>query len=295
MFWLFKLAIVLTTHAHDGQEATDRLLPAGVSGNPWGPVATRARETGEMPALVITPKMTEWDLWGRGVLREGDIVFRLGNAKTLVGLFPFSWFLAKASRSQYSHTGIVAIEDGAPVVYDCTSCGVRRQPFHVWTLDNVGTIGVKRLRADWRKHIGGVIDFCRKVYEDQVPFDYEFSLDDSKLYCLEMTEKAFRSQGLQLSESVRLGDMESLDQFPLSAFMFVHCSALSLAHPISLEQSVYLPGNAQHGIWSSPMLETIYPPEAANTNDVQPRPGNGLSFQGDFTIILGMLSELGRN
>jgi hypothetical protein len=295
MFWIFKLVIVLTTHAHDAGEPTDRLLPAGLTGNPWGPVATRARATGEMPALVMTPSMTEWDRWGREVLREGDIVFRLGNARTLVGLFPFSWFLASASGSRYSHTGIVAVEDGAPVVYDSTKFGVRRQPFHVWVLDNVGSIGVKRLRADRRQHIPGVIGFCRNVYEEQVPFDFEFSLDDAKLYCLEMTEKAFRSQGLQLSEPVRLGDMERLDQFPLSAFLFVHCSTLSLEHPISLEQSVYLPGNDQHGIWSSPLLETVYAPEAATAKESPPRLGNGLSFQGDFAIILGIMSELRRN
>ena len=85
--------------------------------------------------------------WGRNVLRDGDIVFRLGDARTLGGTFPLSRLIAKATGSLFSHTGIVAIEDGSPVVYDCSSDGVQRQPFEVWMLDCVGAMAVKRLEA----------------------------------------------------------------------------------------------------------------------------------------------------
>ena len=51
-----------------------------------------------------------------------------------------------------------------------------------------------------------------------MPFDYEFRMDDTKFYCLELTEKAFRSQGLALSEPVRIGDWEDLVNYPLTAF-----------------------------------------------------------------------------
>ncbi len=49
------------------------------------------------------------------------------------------------------------------------------------------------------KDIPKVIAYCRKVFKDQVPFDYQLSEDDDALYCIEMTEKAFRSAGIQLS------------------------------------------------------------------------------------------------
>ena len=52
--------------------------------------------------------MAQWDRWGQTVLRDGDIVFRLGDARTLGGCFPLSWFIATATGSRYSHTGIVA-------------------------------------------------------------------------------------------------------------------------------------------------------------------------------------------
>ena len=102
--------------------------------------------------------------------------------------------------------------------------GVGRMPFAVWILDNVGAFGVKRLKADRRRAIPGVLAYCRKVFEKQVPFDYSFDLDDSALYCLEMTEKAFRSQGLALSEPVRLGDMENANRYPICISLFVSLS-----------------------------------------------------------------------
>ena len=214
MLWILRWLILFGAHAQDVRDLSDRFAPPGWQGNPWGPAATRARAEGRLPSIVMTPAMTRWDQWGRAVLRDGDIVFRMGDARILHGFFPFSRFLAGASGSRFSHTGIVAIEDGAPVVYDCTKPGVGRIPFAVWILDNVGAFGVKRLKAERRRAIPGVLAYCRKVFEEQVPFDFSFDLDDSALYCLEMTEKAFRSQGLALSEPVRLGDMENADAIP---------------------------------------------------------------------------------
>ena len=59
-----------------------------------------------------------------------------------------------------------------------------------------------------------------QVYEKQVPFDYELSVDDRELYCVEMAEKAFRYAGLVLSEPVVLADMENINQFPLCVLGF---------------------------------------------------------------------------
>ena len=186
------------------------MKPPTWQGNFWGPAATRARSTGALPPLPTNPVMTHWATWGKNILRDGDIVFRLGDAKALGGTFPLSQFIATATGSRFSHTGIVAVESGSPVVYDCSSAGVQRQPFEVWMLDCVGAMGVKRLKPEFRSHIPGILGYCRAKFEQQVPFDFEFRPDDSAFYCVELTEKAFRSQGLKLSEPVRIGDWEHL-------------------------------------------------------------------------------------
>jgi hypothetical protein len=292
MLWIMRWLILLGAHAEVVRGPTDRLAPPGWPGNPYGPAAARARDEGRLPPIVMTPAMARWDRWGRAVLRDGDVVFRMDDARTLSGLFPFSRFLADASGSRYSHAGIVAIEDGEPVVYDCSRVGVRRQPLAVWTLDNFGPFAVKRLKAEHRRAIPGVLAFCREVFVKQVPFDYSFDLDDSALYCLEMTEKAFRSQGLALSEPVRLGDMENATRYPISMALFESISPTVLKKPLTLEQRVYLPGNGRHGMWASPLLEVVYPPAADRSIEDMPRRDGRFSLGGDLAIIAGIVNDL---
>ena len=219
MFWFCCWMIAFWNDERGLEERSDWMRPAAWSGRFWGPAASRARSAGELLPLPMDPEMARWNRWGRDVLREGDIVFRLGDARAMRGIFALSWFIARATDSPFSHTGIVAIEDGSPMVYDCSSDGIRLMPFEVWMLDCVGPMGVKRLKPEHRRHIPGVIGYCRTIFEQQVPFDFEFRLDDSALYCLEMTEKAFRSQGLALSEPVRIGDWEHLTSYPITALL----------------------------------------------------------------------------
>ena len=295
MFWFCLWMVALWNDDRGQAEATDLMRLAAWSGNYWGPDAWRARMAGQLPPLPTSPAMVQWRRWGRRVLREGDIVFRLGDARLLRGIMPISLFIARASGSPFSHTGIVAIEDGLPVVYDCSGDGVQRQPFEVWMLDCVGPLGVKRLKVEHRRHIPGVISYCRKVYEQQVPFDYQVRLDDAALYCLELTEKAFRSQGLRLSEPVRIGDWEHLSQYPLTASAILYFTGLALEQPITLEQPVYLPGNERYGVWASPLLETVFGPEPKGDHGAAPGPPGGISLRGDLELAVLAGRELRRS
>jgi Permuted papain-like amidase enzyme, YaeF/YiiX, C92 family/PEP-utilising enzyme, mobile domain len=277
--------VALGTSEKDAAEATDWMKPATWQGNFWGPAATRARSTGALPPLPTNPVMTHWATWGKNLLRDGDIVFRLGDAKALGGTFPLSQFIATATGSRFSHTGIVAVENGSPVVYDCSSAGVQRQPFEVWMLDCVGAMGVKRLKSEYRNHIPGVLDYCRAKFEHQVPFDFEFRPDDAALYCVELTEKAFRSVGLKLSEPVKIGDWEHLGSYPLTALATPLVTKLFLTEPISLEQPVYVPGNDHEGVWSSSLLETVYSAEPHASELAAQAALARVNLRGDFDLI----------
>jgi hypothetical protein len=287
--------IALATYDGGNAEATDWIQPAGFSGNFWGPAAWRARRMGELPPLPSSPEMVRWQSSRRNVLREGDIVFRLGDARVVRGKVALSRFIARATGSPFSHTGIVAIEDGSAVVYDCSSAGIQRQPFEVWMLDSIGPLGVKRLKAEHRKHIAGVIDYCRAAFERQVPFDYGFRMEDDSLYCLELTEKAFRSQGLALSEPVRIGDWEYLTSFPLTAFLIPPVTGLVLDRPITLDQPVYLPGNERHGMWASSLLETVVAPDPKAFRDAVPGEPGRLTLRGDVDLLVFTYCELRRS
>jgi hypothetical protein len=243
----------------------------------------------------MNPAMARWESLGRRVLREGDIVFRLGDARCARGILPLSLFIAGATGSPFSHTGVVAIEDGSPVVYDCSSSGVQRQPFEVWMFDCIGSLGVKRLKPEHRQRIPGVIGYCRRVFAQQVPFDCEFRMDDDSLYCLELTEKAFRSQGLALSEPVRIGDWEYLTKYPLTALGIPYFTGLVLEHPITLEQPVYLPGNDHQGVWASPLLETVFGPEPKADWPAAPQQSVGINLRGDLEVTVFAVQELRRS
>jgi hypothetical protein len=295
MIWFCCWLIALSSEEGLSGEPTDLMKPAGWSSNFWGPAATRARSAGQLPPLPINPAMARSRRWGGSVLREGDIVFRLGDARILRGSFPLSWFIAKATGSQFSHTGIVAIEEGSPVVYDCSSDGIQRQPFEVWMLDCVGAFGVKRLKPAEHHHIPGVIEYCRKVFERQVPFDFEFRDDDAAFYCLELTEKAFRSQGLALSQPVRIGDWQNLTKYPLTALAIPSFSGLVVERPITLEQPVFLPGDERHGVWSSPLLETVFGPESKSEREAPVGQAGGLSVRGDIGLLVFTAAELHRS
>jgi hypothetical protein len=239
--------------------------------------------------------MTRWRGWGRRVLRDGDIVFRLGDARAVRGIFPLSRYIADASGSPFSHTGIVALEEGTPVVYDCSSVGVRRLPFEVWMLDCVGPFGVKRLKPKYRGHIAGVLGSCRSNYEQQVPFDFAFRPDDEALYCLEMTEKAFRSQGLTLSQTVPIGNWDRLTSYPLTTLTLQFASKHVLDRPFTLDQPVFLPGNERQGLWASPLLETVFGPEPKRDRKAAPGESEGLSLRGDIEMTAFVVRELRRS
>jgi hypothetical protein len=172
------------------------------------------------------------------------------------------------------------------VVYDCSSAGVQRQPFEVWMLDCVGAVGVKRLKPEYRNQIPGIIGFCRAKFLQQVPFDIEFRPDDAAFYCVELTEKAFRSQGLKLSEPVKIGDWQHLGNYPLTALATPFVTGLFLTEPISLEQPVYVPGNDHEGVWSSSLLETVYSAEPQARQLAEHAGVARVNLRGDFDLIL---------
>src|SRR5262249_38211920 len=116
--------------------------------------------------------------------------------------------------------------------------------------------------------------------------------DDAALYCVELTEKAFRSQGLVLSQPVRIGDWEHLNSYPVTALATPYVTGLMLRDAITLEQLVYLPGDERQGVWASPLLETVVGggPEREGAHS-----GDGrLSLRGDLERAVFAAGELRR-
>ena len=120
-------------------------------------------------------------------------------------------------------------------------------------------------------------------------------MDDAALYCVELTEKAFRSQGLALSETVRIGDWEHLTGYPLTVLAMQYGTRLVLDRPITTQQEVYLPGNERQGVWASSLLETVVGPELSPTRKAIPSQDAPLTLRGDVELALFAAGELRRS
>ncbi len=193
-----------------------------------------------------------WENWAQDSLQDGDIVFRMGVSRVAMGLFDVSKFSAKLSDSDYSHAGIVSIENGDVYVYDITrQHGVGRNRFADFVLEYGLAFGVKRLQPEHAAAIPVAIQFCRDAQTREVAFDADFRLSLEELYCTEMVEVAYRSAGVKLSDPVRVDHLPRYDEHPVLTHLIVRSTSLVP------ERRIYLPGNDAIGIWSSPKLQTI--------------------------------------
>ena len=124
-------------------------------------------------------------------------------------------------------------------------------------VESVGSLAIGEVGGDVDRLGRLARHVAERAFEAQIPFDRGFKLDDDRLYCAELVEKAFRSAGLPLSEPVPIGDWKNLGQFPLTSVAILCGSTLLLDDPITIDQRVYVPGDDGQGLWGSCRLETV--------------------------------------
>ena len=197
----------------------------------------------------------QWNEWGIRHLRDGDVIFILGQSRLVMGLINFSEFSSDIAASRFSHVGIVSIEDQQPYVYDIVSHGPRRKELG-WYLDRdqIRRVAFRRPRPDLADHIPSVIRFCQQVYHNKVPFDRRFRLGDDTYYCSEFIDTAWRRQNVPLCAPVPINQLPNFTEFPKTTVTLIEAMT-----SISAEQEVILPGNDSFGIWSSPALTLLLP------------------------------------
>lgn len=197
-------------------------------------------------------RAVSWNVWGDEHLQDGDILFLMGEGYILMGTVNFSKLSTDLANSNYSHMGVIAIEDGRAVVYHMGHAGITREPFgQMIARRRTHSAAVQRpTRVDQQTRLAAV-EYCRRVKQGKKAFDRNFRLDNDSLYCSELVELAYRSAGFPLSEPVRLKDLPNYER---------HARQIQLAGTITTvepEQLVYLPGNDDIGIWSNPALQLI--------------------------------------
>jgi hypothetical protein len=218
-----------------------------------GPAPVAAISSISLPFFGKRELRESWAEWGRRNLQDGDLLFVMGESRVLLGLLNFSKFSAEIAESEFSHVGVVAIEDGTPMVYDISTDGALRRPFDRYVTDRrVWSVAVRRLHPSRQGCIPTALAYCRRVHEEDGKFDTAFRLDNDRLYCAELVETAFREGGEPLSAPIRIDALPGFARMPTATVRLVEATT-----SLSAEQEIYLPGNEHYGIWSCHWLATV--------------------------------------
>jgi hypothetical protein len=131
---------------------------------------------------------------------EGDVVFQSLPPSRL------SVAIEGATRSRYSHCGIVAKRDGRWVVLEAYR-GVEETGLWTWlSRGQGGGFVVYRLQPPHDRHVSAMIAAAR-TYVGR-PYDSRYRWDDERIYCSELVAKAYEAAADEsLGRRVRLGEL----------------------------------------------------------------------------------------
>ena len=136
--------------------------------------------------------------------RNGDIVFQTSRSSQ-------SLAIQLATKSPYSHMGIVYIRDGEPLVFEAVQ-PVKLTPLRTWIERGEREHFVaKRLRNADSRLTSETLQRMLAAGEELSGKDYDlyFEWSDDRIYCSELVWKVFeRGAGLRLGEQQTIADFD---------------------------------------------------------------------------------------
>jgi uncharacterized protein YycO len=177
-------------------------------------------------------------------LREGDVVFQSFPS-------PQCRAIQLATRSQFSHVGMILMHRGRLMVYEAVS-PVKFTPIDAWIQRDAGHHFVARrlknadsilTRAALQR-----MDSVAVSYEGR-PYDSAFNWSDEKLYCSEVVWKVYH-QGA----GVQVGTLRKLKEFDFTSSEVRKKLKERYPDGIPLEETVVSPED----VFQSALLQTVY-------------------------------------
>ncbi len=136
--------------------------------------------------------------------RNGDVVFQTSRSSQ-------SMAIQLATKSPYSHMGIVYIREGKPFVYEAVQ-PVTLTPLAEWVARGErGHFVAKRLRDASSLLTAETLQAMREVGERFAGKDYDlyFEWSDDRIYCSELVWKVFdEGAGIQLGARQTIADFD---------------------------------------------------------------------------------------
>jgi hypothetical protein len=176
--------------------------------------------------------------------RNGDIVFQTSTSAQ-------SLAIQLATKSRYSHMGIVYLRDGAPFVFEAVQ-PVKLTPLAAWIeRGEGGRFVAKRLRDADSRLTAETLQKMRSAGEALAGKDYDlyFEWSDDRIYCSELVWKVF-----ERGAGIELGERETIADFDLSHPAVQEKVRERFGDHVPLDEVVVSPA----AIFDAAMLETVY-------------------------------------
>ena len=176
--------------------------------------------------------------------QNGDIIFQTSLSSQSVAI-------QLATKSRYSHVGIVFVGDGAPYVYEAIG-PVKATPLDKWIKRGEDSHFVVKRLVDANEVLSEeAIDIMRSVGSifDGKPYDLAFEWSDERIYCSELVWKIYK-RALDLE----VGTLRKMKDFDLTDPRVKLKIKERYGDDVPLEETVISPSS----IFESPMLSTVY-------------------------------------
>jgi uncharacterized protein YycO len=138
--------------------------------------------------------------------RDGDLIFQTSTSRQ-------SQAIQFATKSKYSHCGIVFIERGKPFVFEAVQ-PVKTTPLQVWIKRGKNKkYVVKRLKNADAALTPNAVSKMRTAGKAMIgkKYDLEFGWSDDKIYCSELIWKIYKR-----GAGIEIGRLQHLRDFDLS-------------------------------------------------------------------------------
>lgn len=179
----------------------------------------------------------------KGKIKDCDIIFQ-------ISLSSQSKAIQKATRSKYSHCGIIYENNGKYYVYEAVQ-PVKLTPLDKWIARGKdGHYVIKRVKNADRILTSGNLKKMRKEGEKFIgkSYDLTFEWSDDRIYCSELIWKIFKR-----GANIELGKLEQLRDFDLTDKVVRQKLKERYGNKIPENETVISPS----AIFNSDLLETI--------------------------------------
>lgn len=175
-------------------------------------------------------------------VREGDLVFQTSRSAQ-------SLAVQRATRSPFSHMGIVLFRAGKPFVFEAVAT-VRYTPLADWVArGEEGRCVVMRLRKPLEPEALARLRREARRLEGR-PYDLAFEWSDRRIYCSELVWKLYRrAAGLEIGRLQHLRDFDLADPVVKAKLRERYGARVPLDEPVISPASMA----------ASDLLETVAP------------------------------------